>query len=380
MTVLLPRGQPGVALGVLLRHAVFDQVRDPEPRRSAPPPCSARPPPASARPGRAVPRVVDVDRGAAAATERSRSGRVDAIRWTSSEPQSWPTRSTGPPGPQRLELLDDPVDVGLLGRREVVAAPARRTRAGRRRRSRRRRGRGARRPGPRGARCRGCRGPAARASVLLRSVSRPGRWDGSGGEMSLKQRSSQRPSAQHDQAGDRAVVGVDEGERAAGGGLAQSSPITAPWTTATAVRSGPGLGRRSARSPARTRAPSDSRDSPPGIASQRSSAKTCLMIGSPRAARMRYSPPSNSPRRTSAQVRQHVGSRPVASASGAAVSCVRRSVETKRRGDPSCCEAARDRPRPAPGRRPTAPGRCGRRRAGSCAPATRPRRRRGARG
>ena len=81
--------------------------------------------------------------------------------------------------------------------------------------------------------------------------------------------------------------------------------------------------------PSRRRAPKSSQDSPLGIASQRSSLKTWAMIGSPRPWRIRYSPPSKSPRKTSRSSWIATGSTPVAATSGAAVSWVRRRVVVK---------------------------------------------------
>ena len=83
--------------------------------------------------------------------------------------------------------------------------------------------------------------------------------------------------------------------------------------------------------PARTRPANDSADSPPGMMSQRSSSKARFTIGSPLASRMRYSPPSQSPSRTSARSSITVHSRPFAWASGAAVIAVRCSGVTNTR-------------------------------------------------
>ena len=129
-------------------------------------------------------------------------------------------------------------------------------------------------------------------------------------EMSLKERRSQRPSRLDDEPRDRAVVGVDEGERAAArwpAGRARRSRRRA--RTATAVTFGPGLGDDPLDARADAGARASSSDSPSGITSQRSSAKTRWMIGSPRPARTRYSPPSNSPRNTSREVGQHDAAR-----------------------------------------------------------------------
>ena len=102
----------------------------------------------------------------------------------------------------------------------------------------------------------------------------------------------------------------------------QASPITPPWTTATATASGP-VAATIASIPARTRPANDSADSPPGMMSQRSSSNARFTIGSPLASRIRYSPPSQSPSRTSARSSITVTRDPSPAASGAAVIAVR---------------------------------------------------------
>ena len=129
----------------------------------------------------------------------------------------------------------------------------------------------------------------------------------------------------------------------------QTSPMIPACRNATAVRPGPAAARIRS-TPARTRSASASIGSAPGIRSQRSSRNIRRTSGSRRAARMRYSPPSHSPRWTSRSSGTTTGSRPALAASASAVCAVRRSGVTNRASgasEPSRAHTARACSRPS---------------------------------
>ena len=123
--------------------------------------------------------------------------------------------------------------------------------------------------------------------------------------MSLKPRSSQPPSAPTTR---REIEPLSEWTKANGRlpvACRQSWPMTPPWTTATALASGP-VAATIRSMPAVSRAERSSQRSAPGITSQRSSAKTRWTTGSPRWARIRYSPPLELAEEDLAQLGDHL--------------------------------------------------------------------------
>ena len=107
---------------------------------------------------------------------------------------------------------------------------------------------------------------------------------------------------------------------------ARSSPMAAPWLKTTICPPGWVAAMRSTAR--RRRPPNTSRDSAPGITSQRCSAHTCSMTGSPSVAFWRRSPPSHSPRNISRRSASTTGVRPQRATRGAAVWAVRCRVLT----------------------------------------------------
>ena len=196
-------------------------------------------------------------------------------------------------------------------------------------------------------------------------------------EMSLKLRSSQRPSPRTTS---REIEPLSEWTKAKGRlavACRQSWPITAPWTTATAVVSAADGGDDLARSRPRRRAPKSSQDSPFGIASQRSSAKTC---GDHRVAAAGADPVLAALEVAEvdlAQLRDHDRLQP-----GRLGQRRRRFLRAPQAGDEEAAEfvaaeALGDHLRLRLARPPRGPGRSGRRRAGTCCRRPPPRRRRG---
>ena len=102
--------------------------------------------------------------------------------------------------------------------------------------------------------------------------------------------------------------------------------MAAPWLNTTTRPPGWAAAMRSTAR--RRRPPNTSRDSAPGITSQRCSASTCSNTGSPSADFMRRRPPSHSPRKTSRRSASTTGVMPVRATSGAAVWAVRCRVVT----------------------------------------------------
>ena len=197
----------------------------------------------------------------------------------------------------------------------------------------------------------------------------------------MNERSSQRPSARTTSREIEPLSACTKANGRLSVACRQSSPMTAPCSDRDRRPRRGRSRRRSARPRRRTRRPrSTPSDSPPGIASQRSSLKTCWMIGSSRAARIRYSPPSNSRRGRPREVAQHLRLDPGRLGSGAAVcACAAASRRTAARiALVAAGRSATARAWAQPGLG-SARVRSGRRPAGSC-PRPPPPRRRGARG
>ena len=179
---------------------------------------------------------------------------------------------------------------------------------------------------------------------------------------------------------DRAVVGVDERERA------RPRDLAAQLADHAAVQDGRAGAARADRGEHRVeaggrRAPrATSIDSAPGMTSQRSSISACIAIGSRSCMRRRYSPPSHSPRWTSRRSLDHL--RLQAGGGHERLGGLRGPLQRRdeQGAQRLAVQALGDRAAPARGPRAPAAGRRGPRRARRSRPARgRPRRRGGSR-